>query len=706
MTSGSQHVISWGHTALTLVLAAADDGPVRIVRLDDGACAEQSGTESLAATGQPVVEVLAVGAGRDWSGSRLIETAIGARLRLVDHVETRDGVWLQLVVTLRDPLTGLTVEVFFRSVDGLPAIRTWARLIGRGSDPVVLQSVTSFACGAFLSDPGRIDDVDVHWGDSDWLAEGRWHIGPLRRTGLPDLDLGLHGKAPRGRLAFASHGSWSSGERMPTGALVENTSRRAWVWQVEHNGAWRWEVGERLDGLYLALLGPTEVDHQWLQVLDPGHEFITVPVGLAIGSDGLESGVAALTAYRRALVRPHPDHETLPVVFNDYMNTLMGEPTTDRLLPLVDASSRVGAEYFCIDAGWYADDDWWDSVGAWEPSATRFPRGLAEVVDRIRHAGMTPGLWLEPEVIGVNSPVADQLPDEAFFQRSGRREVENGRYHLDLRHPAARAHLDGVVDRLVRDFGIGYFKLDYNINPGPGTDVKAAAPGEGLLGHNRAYLAWLDRLLDRHPNVVLENCSSGAMRMDYAVLSRMQLQSTSDQRNFLLYPPIAAAAPLSVLPEQSASWAYPQPEMSLEEIAFTLCTAMLGRLYLSGHIDRLSDAQFDLVRSGIATHKAMRGDIAEAVPFWPLGLPSWTDGWICLGLRTDQASYVVVWQRPGASTRTSLSLPHLQARPTQPEVIFPTELTTWDLIWSPQHGRLDVVSHSDTPAARLIRLLE
>ncbi len=156
---------------------------------------------------------------------------------------------------------------------------------------------------------------------------------------------------------------------------------------------------------------------------------------------------------------------------------------------------------------------------------------------------MMPGLWLEPEVIGVRSPVADRLPAEAFFIRRGQRVIENGRYHLDLRHPAAVKHLDEVIDFVVGDLGVGYLKLDYNINVGPGTDAGNVSAGAGLLAHNRAHLEWLDAVLDRYPGLVIENCASGGMRMDYAMLSRLQLQSTSDQQDFLRYPPITAAAP-------------------------------------------------------------------------------------------------------------------------------------------------------------------
>ena len=70
------------------------------------------------------------------------------------------------------------------------------------------------------------------------------------------------------------------------------------------------------------------------------------------------------------------------------------------------------------------------------------------------------------------------------------------------------------------------------------------------------------------------------------MLARFDLQSTSDQQDFLLYPPIAAGAPVQILPEQAGNWAYPQPSMSHEEIAFTMVTGLSGRLYLSGFLDR------------------------------------------------------------------------------------------------------------------------
>ena len=196
---------------------------------------------------------------------------------------------------------------------------------------------------------------------------------------------------------------------------------------------------------------------------------------------------------------------------------------------------------------------------------------------------MVPGLWLEPEVIGVRSPHG-QVPARRGVLPPRRRPRHRARPAPPGPAPPRRPRPPGqVVDRLVGEWGVGYLKLDYNIDPGSGTSAHPGeTPGAGLLGHNRAQLDWLDGVLDRHPQLVMENCASGGMRMDYAMLSRLQLQSTSDQQDLQLYAPIAASAPTAVTPEQGAVWAYPQPEDSLDEVAFTMANALLGRIHLSG----------------------------------------------------------------------------------------------------------------------------
>lgn len=113
-----------------------------------------------------------------------------------------------------------------------------------------------------------------------------------------------------------------------------------------------------------------------------------------------------------------------------------------------------------------------------------------------------------------------------------------------------------TADALINKYGLGYLKTDYNIEPGA-TDFCSDSVGNGLLQHNRAYLAWLENLLSRHPSLTIENCSSGGMRMDYAMLSRCSVQSTSNMEDYVMYSTIAANVPAVLTPEQAAVWCYP-----------------------------------------------------------------------------------------------------------------------------------------------------
>lgn len=693
--------LSWGHPELTITLAWDSATPVHVEAVQSNALRVES-THLV-----PVVEVLTAAFGHVPATSRLAHTRVGNELRYVSHMSSESGDERRLEVTLRSDVVGVEAVLQLRSRVGIAAVTSSVRITAVGDQRQLLRSVASWS--APFGRPAHaaaLEDELAPWsvlrGQAQWLGEGRWSSVPVRDAGLPQLRLDIPGYDARGYIGSRSFGTWSTAGELPVGGV--HSAGVAWLWQVEHNGAWRWEIGEEVGGGSVTLSGPTDDDHNWTRSLAPGESFETVPVTVSLGTD-LDGAAGELTRNRRARRRPHADNEAMSVVFNDYMNTLNGDPTTRKLLPLIESAAAAGAEIFCIDAGWYDDGgDWWPSVGAWQPSTTRFPGGLGEVIEHIRGQGMMAGLWLEPEVIGVNSPMAQALPDDAFMQRDGIRVEEHLRHHLDLRHPAAIAHLDETVDRLVHDFGIDFFKFDYNINAGPGTDVDAQSPGDGLLQHNRAHLAWIDSLLDRHPGLVIENCASGGMRMDYAMLSRLQMQSTSDQQDFRSYPAIAAAAPMAMLPEQAANWAYPQPGMNHEEIAYCLVTGLLGRFYLSGYLNNMSPAQIALVHEAVHVAKTIRSDIVRSTPAWPLGLPGWRDPAIALALDTPTGSYLSLWKRDATADTIRIPLPSLAGTDIAVATVFPLSLPEWETSWDRGAGILTVVTSSESLAARTLRI--
>lgn len=657
------------------------DHPVRVIGLAD---ADEA--PSTAAT-QPMVEIMITGDGRARNTTRFTHTGVGSRLRYVSHDVTASNGEVRLDVAQRDPVTGIRVVTTFLASPALSAARVRTTVKNDGPAAVILEAVSTIAIGALVGGDDDPGEAILHSGSGEQLAENRWTQEPAwSQAGLGDFGSAYNRQPGRGYITQIGTSTWSTVRSLPVGMLEHPRSGLTFAWQVEHNGGWRWEldndgVGE--SALALVLLGPTDLNHHWSEQLQPGEEFTTVPASFAVASTGGSGAIAAMTRHRRWMRRGRTADTNSLLVFNDFMNTISGDPTTEKLLPLIDAAAAAGAECFCIDAGWYDDTDegdWWPSVGEWEPSPRRFSGGgLARVTDAIRAHGMRVGIWLEPEVIGVRSPLAAGLPPEAFLQRYGMRVREHDRYFLDLRHPAARAHLDATFDRLIADFGVGFFKLDYNVTPGPGTDLAAFSVGAGLLGHTRAHLDWLAELRRRHPRVIFENCSSGAMRADFAMLETLDFQSTSDQQDFRRYPAIAAGAPMQMLPEQAANWAYPQAWMTDEEIAFTMVTGLSGRLYMSGHLNRMSEHQLDFVHDAAKVFKDIRADIAASVPEWPAGYPQWDEPTVSLVLRSRARALLFVWHRSTDATvdiRADLG-PNVGSADLSP--LYPSGLPTWSV---------------------------
>ncbi|NEG70504.1 glycoside hydrolase family 36 protein [Bifidobacterium choloepi] len=708
----------WGNGVVSMVFETTPDAPVRLIGLSGRGMAPATVDIPGEPDAQPIVELRSsLDSGAD-NRLKLAVSAAGRRLRFAgayryEPDESGHVGQYRLAIRQVDESTGLVVVSVFDAFDCISAVRCFTVV---GCDrPFPLEAVSSLNITLPLAAAGIADDdVRIYWGDSSWDLENDWHAVPLRRTTLKDRNQRVNPGMSSARFARRSTSTWSTGEYQPAGIIeagagsvtghdIGNDSRGGIVhdssddggsrehmlvpdvewtpgqtatkapkresspfslmWQIEQNGPWEWEVGEDDPGLRVSAYGPEFDDHQWFTMLGPGNDCFTVTATFAIAAGDWQHAVAEMTMKRRGMrtVKAYElgrfeqaaEHQHV-VVYNDYMNTLFGDPTTDKELPLIDGAAHAGADIFCIDAGWYDSNDggWWDMVGEWESSTNRFgPIRFAGLVHAIQAAGLGVGLWLEPEVIGVKSPMADKLPDSAFFQRHGSRVSDEGRYHLDFRSPAAREHATATVERLIEQFDVKYFKFDYNTTPGAGTDYMAESVGGALLDHCRAVQDWIDELRRRHPDVMIENCGSGAMRADHAMLSRLDIQSTSDQCDPVVYAGIAAAAGLTIPPEQQGNWGYAQPDMDDERAVLTLATGVLGRLYLSGFIGEMDVPRLKLVRAAVKLHREVLGVQLDMVPWWPAGLPQFHGDWLACGLRHDLPMTEAIWPARAAGLK-------------------------------------------------------
>lgn len=658
-----------------LVLEINDGNEPRLLHFSTLPFDEKTLTSRTGTTGFKLVELQVSGIDRagERHGNKYIVTAPGYRMKFKDFSDTNNSFGRKLEITCIDEPTGLETVSHLQFYTGTSAVRSWTVVTNNGSETQTVEYVSSFALTGIEKEGLRSQDEKLKIGicHNSWQRELQWQFYTLEQVGLgmaQSLDYQHSSKV----LGVTNVGNWSAKEYIPMGYLENTETGSALVWQIENNGSWHWEISDQEGHLYLQLAGPSEIESHWCKNLKQGESFTSVPCAVCAVNGGFDEAIGELTKYRRIIRRKNADNKKLAVIFNDYMNCLWGDPTAEKEFPLIDAAAEAGCEYFCIDAGWYADGFWWDWVGEWQESKKRFPNGLREVTDYIRKKGLIPGVWLEIEVMGIKCPLADKLPDDWFFTRHGKRVFDRSRYQLDFRNPEVRAHCDEVIDRLVNTYGVGYIKMDYNIEPGIGTEHNADSFGDGLFEHQRAYIAWLDGVFERHPQLIIENCSSGGLRMDYAMLSRYSIQSTSDQDDYKRYCTIAANSPSALCPEQSAIWSYPMTSGDREEVVFNMVNAMLLRIHQSGHLGYIEPERMALVKEALDVYKKIRGDIKTALPFWSLGLSKFSDEWVSLGLKCEGKAYLAVWRRESAKDTCELPVDFLKGKDVKIECIYPS----------------------------------
>ena len=587
----------------------------------------------------PVVDYAPTWEGRHVTSRRLLDFDRGTRLR-------REALTVE-----HDTPTSWRVTIDQRDDDLQLAIRTRLHLAVVETGVVVTGGSTlqnsnpqelrlSFVTSLILPAPIDIRDGSAHIlrSRNAWLAEHRWVAEPLTDA-LPFVNPAAHHmQQSRGSVRDASTGTWTSGAAQPTAFLTARSGALGWEWYGE--GQWTWEVGESHDVPWVALTGPTEQDHLSPIVLAPGESYDTGEAVAALSTiGGIEAVVAALAEQRRARRIPHPDHTTPALVYNDYLNTVGGDPDEQTSMLLMQAAAEAGVEYFCIDAGWYDDarDGWWDAIGEWRMAPSRFPGGIANLVNEATSRQLNLGLWVEPCSIGVRSALVATAPDGALFRREGVPFRQAGRHYLDFSSTWVQDHLSETIAGLVAE-GVRYFKFDDNVEPASGDDSDGDLPGRSLEAHARGYRQWTEALRRRHPEVVFETCASGGMKTTPAQLEVFQLASLSDQQDFRLMPPIVVNAMMTLPVEQTGVWASVQREMTVSEATFALATGITGRLYLSGWLDRIDDDLKRLVHDAAAVFRTVR----EATPV-PLRSGRW--GW--------QAGPTRGW-RSGTRCRTAM----------------------------------------------------
>jgi alpha-galactosidase len=172
-----------------------------------------------------------------------------------------------------------------------------------------------------------------------------------------------------------------------------------------------------------------------------------------------------------------------------------------------------------------------------------------------------------------------------------------------MRKEESHRLLESLVIDTLEKHRIGYLKIDYNETAGYGADG-AESDGEGIRQQILGVYRFLDRIRQRLPNLVIENCSSGGHRLEPSMVGRTAMSSFSDAHECLEIPIIAANLHRLILPRQSQVWAVLHSLDSPRRLIYTLAAGFLGRLCLSGEILDLKAPQWEILRNALELYRS------------------------------------------------------------------------------------------------------
>ena len=320
----------------------------------------------------------------------------------------------------------------------------------------------------------------------------------------------------------------SSNEQHPWFALFRGNGEILSV-SVMWSGNWifRFEPGDQ--GGY-RLSGGLH-DWEFWKDLAPGESMDSPRVSVVLGKgDDLNTISTEYARIGRAYWYPQNElSQSLPVEWNHWWSYEDRNIDERVFRENADVAAKLGIEVCTLDAGWFGptnpDVHWYDYRGDWDKVNTiRFPGGIRALSDYGHSKQMKFGLWCEIEALGQHARLADEHP-EFVALRGGERLG-----YVCFGNPAVQEWAFQTLDRLITEYRCEWIKLDFNVDPGAGCDRTdhGHGAGDGLYEHYLGYYRTLGKIRERHPGVILENCSSGGLRIDFGILKQTHLTFLSD----------------------------------------------------------------------------------------------------------------------------------------------------------------------------------
>lgn len=303
----------------------------------------------------------------------------------------------------------------------------------------------------------------------------------------------------------------------------------------------------------------------------------------------------------------------LPVLYNAYA-ALGFDISAEKLLPLAEKAADLGVEMFVIDDGWFENrNDDTGGLGDWQTDKVKFPNGLGEVIDKVNGLGMKFGIWIEPEMVSLDSKLYREHPNWIFGFDNREKELSRSQLTLNLAKTEVKDYIIKILDDLLSNNNIEYLKWDSNrlVSQVGWHD----APIEKQRTYQYKYIKNLYEIFDfinkKFPNVIIENCASGGWRADLSMseyCSRINRSDNQDPRDEIFLHEGFTLVNMSKL-AGGGGHIHKSPNYINNRYAplqFKAYAGMLGSLAIGYDLNDIDDDEYGRIKEYVAMHKKQR----------------------------------------------------------------------------------------------------
>ena len=324
-------------------------------------------------------------------------------------------------------------------------------------------------------------------------------------------------KAPNKTKSFANIGGRSSEGTMPFFDVT--ASDNGYIAAIGWTGDWKAKFSKQDNGIQIKT-GLKETKFY----LKPGEKIRTTSILIM----KYNSDEDKHNKFRK-LIKKHFSHKSTTGASRDGLMAfeMWGGLTSDEMIKRIHELKKYDIKFedIWIDAGWYGnctkcDDtfsgDWSSHTGEWEVNKRVHPKELMDVSECAKSAGMKLMLWFEPER-AVDGTVITKEHPEWFMELPNRRDKI-----LNYGKEEVLNYVCNLVEKYVKELDLSCYRQDFNVQL---TDYFKENDEENRRGITEIkhisgmYKVW-DYILERFPQIIIDNCSSGGRRIDIETLKR------------------------------------------------------------------------------------------------------------------------------------------------------------------------------------------